>query len=101
MSLLKYGCSFSKSSDPSFEVRQAKTLKCRDKNLNPNLATVCGLGSCSAVKISISACQICLLQNIVVHTRTAYEDHFFPGFFSFSVKLGYDAEVYHHEINVN
>ena len=93
MSLYEYGCWFSKSGDPSFEVHQRKTLKYKDKKINLNLATVCGLGSCSAVKIFITARQICLLQNIVVHTRTAYEDHFFPGIFSFSVELGYDTEV--------
>ena len=31
MSLLKYGCSFFKSGDPSFEVHQTNTLKYRDK----------------------------------------------------------------------
>ena len=53
------------------------------------------------MKISISVRQICLLQNIVVHTRTAYKDNFVLEFFSFSVELGYDTEVHHHQINVN
>ena len=64
------------------------------KNFNVNLATASGLGICSAEKISILACQICLLQNIVVNIHTGYED-IFPGVVSFCVELGYDAELHH------